>query len=36
MLADDLIDTGVVDLLQTGLEVLPYVKEANIGVLLSA
>ena len=36
MLADDLIDTGVVDLLQAGLEVLPYVNEANIGVLLSA
>ena len=36
MLADDLIDTGVIDLPQAGLEVLPYVKEANIGVLLSA
>jgi glycosyltransferase involved in cell wall biosynthesis len=36
MLARDLIDTGVADLLQAGLEVLPYVKEANIGVLLSA
>ena len=35
ILADDLIDTGVVDLPQAGLEVLPYVKEANIGVLLS-
>jgi glycosyltransferase involved in cell wall biosynthesis len=36
MRADDLIDTGVVDLLQTGLEVLPYTRDANIGVLLSA
>jgi glycosyltransferase involved in cell wall biosynthesis len=36
MLADDLVDTGVVDLLEAGLEVLPYVNEANIGVLLSA
>ena len=36
MLADYLIDTGVVDLPQAGLEVLPYVKEANIGVLLNA
>jgi glycosyltransferase involved in cell wall biosynthesis len=36
MLADDLIDTGVIDLPQAGLEVLPFVKEANVGVLLSA
>jgi glycosyltransferase involved in cell wall biosynthesis len=35
-LAEDLTATGVVDLPQAGLEVLPYVREANIGVLLSA
>lgn len=35
-LAEDLAATGVVDLPQAGLEVLPYVREANIGVLLSA
>jgi glycosyltransferase involved in cell wall biosynthesis len=36
MLADDLIDIGVVDLPLIGLEVLSYVQEANVGVLLSA
>ncbi len=36
MLAGDLTASGVVDLPQAGLEVLPYVREANIGVLLSA
>jgi glycosyltransferase involved in cell wall biosynthesis len=36
MLAEDLVAAGVVDLPQAGLEVLPYVREANIGVLVSA
>ena len=35
-LVEDLIAAGVVDLPQAGLEVLPYLKEADIGVLLSA
>jgi glycosyltransferase involved in cell wall biosynthesis len=35
-LAEDLVTAGVVDLPQAGLEVLPYLNEANIGVLLSA
>jgi glycosyltransferase involved in cell wall biosynthesis len=35
-LAEDLVAAGVVDLPQAGLEVLPYLNEANIGVLLSA
>jgi glycosyltransferase involved in cell wall biosynthesis len=34
-LAEDLEAAGVVDLPQAGLEVLPYLREANIGVLLS-
>jgi glycosyltransferase involved in cell wall biosynthesis len=35
-LAEDLVAAGVVDLPQAGLEVLPYLRQANIGVLLSA
>ena len=35
-LAKDLVASGVVDIPQAGLEVLPYLREANIGVLLSA
>lgn len=35
-LAEDLVAAGVVNLPQAGLEVLPYLREANIGVLLSA
>ena len=35
-LAEDLVAAGVVDLPQAGLEVLPYLREADIGVLLSA
>ncbi len=32
----DLVTAGVVDLPNAGLEVLPYLREANVGVLLSA
>ena len=32
----DLVDSGAVVLPHVGLEVLPYVQEANVGVLLSA
>ena len=35
-LAEDLVASRVVDLPQAGLEVLPYLREANVGVLLSA
>jgi glycosyltransferase involved in cell wall biosynthesis len=35
-LAKDLVSSGVVELPQAGLEVIPYLKEADIGVLLSA
>ena len=35
-LAEDLVDAGVVDLPQAGLEVLPYLIEASVGVLLDA
>jgi glycosyltransferase involved in cell wall biosynthesis len=35
-LAEELVAAGVVDLPQAGLEVIPYLKEANIGVLISA
>ena len=35
-LAEDLVAAGVADLPQAGLEVLPYLREANVGVLLSA
>lgn len=35
-LAEDLVAAGVVDLPQAGLEVLPYLREADVGVLLSA
>jgi glycosyltransferase involved in cell wall biosynthesis len=35
-LAEDLVVAGVVDLPQAGLEVLPYLRETNVGVLLSA
>jgi glycosyltransferase involved in cell wall biosynthesis len=34
-LAEDLVVDGVVDLPHAGLEVLPYLQEADIGVLLS-
>lgn len=34
-LAEDLVAAGVVELPKAGLEVLPYVREANIGVLLN-
>lgn len=34
-LAEDLIDAGVVELPDAGMEVLPFLMEANIGVLLS-
>jgi len=36
MLANELSDAGVVDLPRVGLEVIPYLKQANIGVLLSS
>jgi glycosyltransferase involved in cell wall biosynthesis len=35
-LAGDLVTSGVVDLPDAGLEVIPYLQDANIGVLLSA
>lgn len=35
-LAADLVSAGVVKLPQAGLEVLPYLRDADIGVLLSA
>ena len=36
MLVEDLVAAGMVDLPQAGLEVLPYLREADVGVLLSA
>ncbi len=35
-LAEDLVTAGVVDLPQARLELMPYLRKANIGVLLSA
>jgi glycosyltransferase involved in cell wall biosynthesis len=35
-LAEDLVAAGVADLPQAGLEVMPYLRESNIGALLSA
>lgn len=35
-LAEDLIAVGAIEFPQAGLEVLPYIKDANVGVLLNS